>query len=181
MYYHYGKFIGGCPLLGGYKCTITMGRLSSLFLEVTNVLSLWEVRMTCPLFRGCPLFRVSTIRGSRCHTHLDILQCQRVPQYHDLSFLLKLVQLLIGQGLDSRSYCLKLRLHPLAETLTVRVPAELNPVFAVLRGQGQSPHVEFLQDVLGEVAEVLLGGGVTMDHHQLRQGELQEEGGGGAG
>ena len=51
MYYHYGKFIGGCPLLGGYKCTITMGSLLEvvLFLEVTNVLSLWG---GCPLLGG---------------------------------------------------------------------------------------------------------------------------------
>ena len=50
-YYHYGKWdpmFRGCPLLGGDKCTITMGSGIPcsevvLFLEVTNVLSLWEV------------------------------------------------------------------------------------------------------------------------------------------
>ena len=41
MYYHYDMGSGrGCPLLGGDKCTITMGSGSEavLFLEVTNVL-----------------------------------------------------------------------------------------------------------------------------------------------
>ena len=32
-----------------------------LFLEVTNVLSLWEGDQGCPLFRGCPL-----LRGDKC-------------------------------------------------------------------------------------------------------------------
>ena len=45
MYYHYGKWGRGCPLLRGDKCTITMGSGAEvvLFSEVTNVLSLWEV------------------------------------------------------------------------------------------------------------------------------------------
>ena len=78
MYYHYGKWFRGCPLLGGDKCTITMGSgrgcpllggdkctitMGSgsevvLFLEVKNALSLWEVDnyLSLVLFRGCPLF-----------------------------------------------------------------------------------------------------------------------------
>ena len=45
MHCHYGKWFRGCPLLGGDKCTVTMGSGSEavLFLEVTNALSLWEV------------------------------------------------------------------------------------------------------------------------------------------
>ena len=45
MHHHYGKWFRGCPLLGGDKCTVTMGSGSEavLFLEVTNALSLWEV------------------------------------------------------------------------------------------------------------------------------------------
>ena len=57
MHCHYGKWFRGCPLLGGEKCTVTMGSGSEvvLFLEVTN--ALWEVE--CNLFRGCPLFGAS--------------------------------------------------------------------------------------------------------------------------
>ena len=57
MYYHYGKW-----------------DQVVLFSEVTNVLSLWEVGfMTCPLFRGCLLFRVSTMGGSTVHSHVCAL------------------------------------------------------------------------------------------------------------
>ena len=47
MYYHYGKWDRGCPLLRGNKCTITMGSGTEvvLFSEVTNVLSLWEMEI----------------------------------------------------------------------------------------------------------------------------------------
>ena len=41
-----------------------VGCLVVLFLEVMNVLSLWEVEIlgpTCPLFRGCPLFGWFTV------------------------------------------------------------------------------------------------------------------------
>ena len=44
-----------------------------LFSEVTNALSLWEVEITtCPLFRGCPFFRVSTVGGSTVYQVLEL-------------------------------------------------------------------------------------------------------------
>ena len=46
MYYHYGKWdpvFRGCPLLGGNIMYYHYGSEVVLFLEVTNVLSLWEV------------------------------------------------------------------------------------------------------------------------------------------
>ena len=65
MYYHCGK-VEILVLL--VLCSEVV-----LFSEVINVLSLWEsgnFGATCPLFRGCHLFRVSTIGGSPVMVHL---------------------------------------------------------------------------------------------------------------
>ena len=75
MYYHYGKWDRGCPLLRGNKCTITMGSGTEvvLFSEVTNVLSLWEGITTC-------LYRVSTV--TRLYTRPPLLAPPSTLTYH---------------------------------------------------------------------------------------------------
>ena len=100
-----------------------------------------------------------------------------VVQHFKLPFLLKFVQLLIGQVLDGRGHLLEFPLEPLPEMLVVRLSSELDPVLAVLRGQGQSSDV---LEVLFEVMQVCLGGGVAMDDHQFREEELKgkRDGGG---
>ena len=87
---------------------------------------------------------INYIKTSYVPIHLYVLVSEYVAQNFNLPFLLKLVQLLIGQVLDGRGHLLEVPLEPLPETLIVRLPSELHPVLAILRGQGQSSDVELL-------------------------------------